>query len=335
MSSLHHRAELYQLLAETLSEPPEWMAAAGPEWPLFRCAGHLENVSEAARQARADLARVPAEPWAARRARYRALFDGLGPAQIWLYESVHLSGKLAGPEMAAVDRLYRITGLQAASAELPDHASLELAFLAHLVRRQIAHGQQKTAWQALERQFIMAHAGRWLPEVGRELLRGKDEVYAPIGRLLAGWLREASLPGCRSSSTRGRVPALPRAEKCTLCGFCTQVCMTGALTIHETKRETALVLWPVACSGCGKCARVCEKGALKITASSTEPILPLKRDSLRVSARAVCPACHDPTVSQAELDYVATKIGAPDWLAYCLSCRSGVTVRSGGEVAAR
>ena len=36
-----------------------------------------------------------------------------------------------------------------------------------------------------EKNFIEAHAGRWLPHLGRALAQAGDEVYAPIGELLA------------------------------------------------------------------------------------------------------------------------------------------------------
>jgi hypothetical protein len=43
---------------------------------------------------------------------------------------------------------------------------------------------------------------------------------------------------------------------------------------------------------------------------------------LRVSERAHCPLCGDPTVSKAELEAVAARLGEhPVWLDACLVCR--------------
>ena len=131
------------------------------------------------------------------------------------------------------------------------------------------------------------------------------------------------------------LPVVARAEGCSLCGFCVQVCPTYALRIHEDVQETRLVLDPVACTGCGKCVRTCDPRALR-KRPLDPPILgggsgegessPQNWGGrgavLRRSPRAVCPACGEPTVSQAELAYVAAQLGDhPAWLDYCLACR--------------
>jgi len=89
-----------------------------------------------------------------------------------------------------VGQLYETAGLQITDGELPDHASLELAFLAYLARQPLLDPIHASRWQRLEKQFITHHAGRWLPELGRGLGASGDLVYAPIGRLLAGSLVE-------------------------------------------------------------------------------------------------------------------------------------------------
>lgn len=330
------RADLYGALAEALAEPPEWLAWAGREWPLFEIAVRLAPESGAARRAVESLAEIRAESLAARRKRYTALFIGSGRPRFWLYESAFLSGRLIGPETFAVEQLYRAAGLETAGAELPDHASMELAFLAHLA----ATGQTED-----ERLFAKNHADRWLPQLGRALARSGDEVYAPIGQLLADWLRERE---CARSVRNAReacgvairhpkgsfhipkLPTIPQAESCSLCGFCVQVCPTRALAIRETSAETNLVLKVSACVSCGKCERVCEMRALRLSphppAACASPVrngAEQERGSvvLRRSPRAVCPACGQPTISRAELDFVAAQIGYPAWLEYCGDCR--------------
>jgi TorA maturation chaperone TorD len=134
------RADLYHLLAEALAEPPEWLARAGREWPLYDLVVSLAPESDAAQGAVEALAEVRAEALAARRQRYTALFVGPGRPRVWLYESAFLNGRILGPETFAVERAYRAAGVEPIGAELPDHASLELAFLAQLAGMgQVAH----------------------------------------------------------------------------------------------------------------------------------------------------------------------------------------------------
>ncbi len=340
------RADLYSALAEALAEPPEWLAAPGREWALFEIATRLA----ADARCLSALAEIRAEPLAGRRKRYAALFVGSGRPQFWLYESAFLAGRILGPDTFAVEKLYRAAGLDTLGAELPDHASMELAFLAHLA----GHGAEEA-----ERGFIEKHAGRWLPELGRALARSGDEVYAPIGQLLADWLMErkcgmmnaeCGMPARRaeahspfiihhSSFRIQKLPAITQLDSCTLCGFCVQVCPTRALAIRETSAETNLVLNAGACVSCGKCQQICETEALKLTPHPPSPLpvrTPLRcasgtlRESaeqergsivLRESPRAACPSCGQPTISRAELDFVAAQIGHPAWLDYCLDCR--------------
>ncbi len=317
-------AELYQALAETLAEPPGWLSAPGCDWPLFDIVVRLAPESEAARQAVESLANIPAESLPARCARYTALFAGPSRPRFWLYESAFLTGRILGPETFVVEQLYRAAGLETAGAELPDHASLELAFLAHLA------GVGQVGNLSYERQFIKEHAGRWLPELGRGLARSGDEVYAPIGRLLADWLEEALAPstshkaGSTPSTKRKearRLPVISQTEACSLCGFCVQVCPTRALAVRETATRTMLALNVAICTGCGKCERVCETQAMIMT-QPTESSEPLGGwTALRESPRVACPVCGRPTVSRAELNFVAGQIGHPAWLDYCLDCR--------------
>jgi nitrate reductase assembly molybdenum cofactor insertion protein NarJ/Fe-S-cluster-containing hydrogenase component 2 len=321
------RADLYQALAEALAEPPEWLALAGDEWPLTAIARSLAGRSAAMGDAVARLAEVPAESLATRRRRYAALSAGPGRPRFWFYESAQREGRLLGQASSAVACLYRAAGLELAGAELPDHASVELAFLAFLARRQANEPAHSKAWRQLERRFIKEHGGRWLPALGRALAASRDPVYAPIGRLLARWLDENVRPRRRREprvAGRKRLLRVARTDECTLCGFCSQVCPTGALAIRETGIETMLLLLDRSCTGCAKCVAVCDTGALNLeTRGLTSPAEAVAAGwlLLRRSPRAICPACNQATVSCAELDFVARQIGRPAWLAYCLSCR--------------
>lgn len=319
-------ADLYHALAEALASkgPPDWLARAGREWPLFEIAAHLAPTSQAARRTLESLGAVPASSLPTLQARFASLFAGPGRPRFWLYESAWLNGRLLGPETFAVEKLYRLAGLAMprANAELADHASLELAFLAHL------SAVEQDAAMPAERQFIEQHAGRWLPGLGRALAGSGDEVYAPIGQLLANWLTERAggntgAPAAHQiHSSLSRLPVVPHPETCTLCGFCVQVCPVRALAIRESATETALALNAAACVGCGKCERICKTHALEMKHVPEEPKPSAGSwNALRQSPRVTCHACGEPMVSRAELDFVAAQIGRPAWLDYCLECR--------------
>ena len=126
------RSNLYQFLAEALSEPPDWLALSGREWPLYEAALQLAPESEAARQAVVAMMEIGEEPLEQRQERYAALFAGPNRPLIWIYESGALSGRLFTEITLEVEQWYRAAGIEIVGAELPDHASLELAFLAHL-----------------------------------------------------------------------------------------------------------------------------------------------------------------------------------------------------------
>jgi TorA maturation chaperone TorD/ferredoxin-like protein FixX len=325
------RADLYHALAEAFADPPQWLTLAGREWCLYEIASNTECLKDT--QCLEKIANIPAESYAQRLARYTSLFVGTGRPRFWLYESASLN-RLLGPETFAVAKLYRAAGLETIGAELPDHISNELAFLAHLARL----GQDEILPD--EKKFIEDHAGRWLPRLGRALTGSGDEVYAPIGQLLADWMEEIARQCGAHKAECGRativhhssfhIPKLPtihQADRCSLCGFCAQVCPTHALLIRETRNETALVLKEAACIRCGKCERICETRALTMqpafdSNSSGGAI------TLRQSLRVECRGCGEPMVSQAEFDFVTTQIGHPTWLDYCLECRSLVMERS-------
>lgn len=338
------RAELYHLLAEALAPdgPPDWMCLPGREWPLTRVAARMASdpATRPALRKRIKgpmqaLSAIEAEDAAGRLRRHRALFAGSSRPRLWLYESAFLNGRLIGPQTFAVERAYRAAGLAPEGAELPDHASLELEFLACLAEAD------SDAARSEERRFVHAHAGRWLPSLGQQLAEAGEDVYAPIGRLLANFLdavpagravtdgAEASAPSVSRHVLRApRLPVMPDPEGCTLCGFCAQACHARALGVRESDERTSLVLLnPAACTGCGKCAVVCPTGALR-PAEERELCLDgaLPGRVLRASPRMTCPACGAPTVSRAEADFLVSRLGHPAWLDYCIDCRARSTV---------
>lgn len=308
-------ADLYQLLAEALAEPAEWLSLLGKQMPLYKTASALAETSPAARKNLDALASIPAESLDARKLRYAAIFN---PANgLWLYESAALYGRIIGEETFTLSRLYHAAGLEAIGAELPDHISVELAFLAFLI------SNEETAQD--EKLFLQEHAGRWMPALGHALANSCDPVYAPIGSLLVDWISERALKhqlpstGLDESLPGSSLPAIPQADDCTLCGFCSQICPTRVLTMREDQAETALILrHDFTCTSCNKCAEVCDTKAIEMVSVGE---IRTENKVLRRAERPLCKECDTPLISAAELEYIARQLGNPEWLAYCLDCR--------------
>lgn len=309
------RTALYAAFAEVLATPPDWLSSPGREWPLFELAARLLPDSPAM----PGLSTLPAQSQPERQARYDALF-GNGRPRFWLHESGYLGGRILGEETFAVARFYRNSGIEVNGGELPDHAALEMAFLAHLV---------ESGNLEAERMFLDQHALRWLPALGRSLTSCKDPLYATIGQLLADFLdrfAEPSVNEVAPDQTGLQIPVLTRSEACTLCGFCVQRCPTNALYIHETETITSLMLNADNCNGCERCMPACQDGLLALMSASDADRTQTKL--LLSSERVPCSSCGAPTVSRAEINYMIRKIGHPVWLELCLTCR--VSTPQGG-----
>jgi ferredoxin len=321
-----HHSQIYFSFAEVFAsgDLPDWIVLPGKNWPLYKSASCLSSDSPAARKAIPLLAEIPPETKTEREARYTQLFNNPGWPQLMLYESTHLSGRLLGPECMAVEKWYRNAGLEVADTELPDHASLELAFLGHLT------GLTPPA-HTMERSFVRQHAGRWLPALGRSLALIKDSVYGPVGSLLAAWLDEVLQPRkmiVRSPYHHNYLPLIQSEERCSLCGFCVQICPAGALSMRQTHDEVYLILSVHACIGCKKCERICEFDAIHLDETEKNWIEASdlwkngEQIILRHSKQSLCYTCGYTIASQAEMDYVRCQLGNPEWLDYCPECRS-------------
>lgn len=315
------RAQLYQLLAEALAEPVAWLAQSGHQWPLFTAAlqvAHDENHATI-RRAVVDMATIPPASLSKRRKRYEALLSASGSASLKFYESLARDEQLVGAHTVALWSVYRTAGLDVAGGELPDHVSIELAFLAYLLDQELAAPTQAAQWRTARRLFVKRHAGQWIPALGDALAQTNDHVYRPLGLLLAATVRSELRTQHQPQRQKShRLPILQQPETCNLCSFCVQVCPTQAFRIHETADSTALLLDDSKCVACGRCVKTCPTDALCLEIASPENNPRL----LVQSPRSQCPACGQPTVSQAELAAVAVHIGQPVWLDYCLDCRS-------------
>jgi ferredoxin/nitrate reductase assembly molybdenum cofactor insertion protein NarJ len=314
-------ARLYQSLAEVLAEPPEWFTRPGDQWPLFadvlEIAQGGHRVASTMHHAARELAQIPSENLGARRARYEALFQGTNRPHLWLYESMVRDGRLAGPSTFSIASAYKAAGVVVSGTELPDHASVELAFLAYLSAQEANAADSADQWRRARRLFISHHAGKWLPALGRSLAQTQDTVYSPIGRLLVNALLIIPRVIRPAPTLTNVLPNLSPPEMCNLCSFCVQVCPTRALTIRETDEVTSLQISDSACVGCRHCIRICPTRALEMARRQPDNHCRV----LRASVRAHCLFCGQPMISQAELEAVSKELGDPAWLNYCPDCR--------------
>jgi len=128
---------------------------------------------------------------------YTELFHGPGE-HIAPYESIQIGdgADLMGRAAHEVRRLMAEVGyaVPPESGELPDHISVELAFMAELVRREVEAaetGDEATAAFAasLQRRFLLEHLGHWTGPFARKVrARARTRFYAAMAELLAGFV---------------------------------------------------------------------------------------------------------------------------------------------------
>lgn len=323
------RGDLLLALAEILAGPLLWAADTSYQWPGYIDLSRLVADSPAACLAIQALGELLAESPDRRRERYDSLINGTdGRPRLWLYESAAKTGRILSPQTFEIARLYRASGLESThGAELPDHASLELNFIAYLVACAEKDSLHAAKWHALEQQFINEH-GDWLIKLGSALSTSGDPIFAPIGALLAELLTETGSvshypnDAFHQPISGNLLPVISRLKDCTLCGFCVQACPARALAVRESESDTKLEINVSLCFGCGKCVRICGMKAISLAPAPFPFVEGIRSEgTLLVSPRVPCPSCGKPTVSRAELDYVGLQLGNPAWLEYCLDCR--------------
>jgi TorA maturation chaperone TorD len=188
------RSGFYRLLARIFrAEPDEALMGQIVAPPL----------SEALAEAGIDMAAIlPAAPMGdiirALAEEYTRLF--LGPGKhISPHESVQLkrgSGVLWGPETGIVKRFIGEAGFDYDETYhgLPDHISVELEFLAHLVEQEAnarkagddARLQSAIGWQ---HRFVSKHPGKWVAIFARKVKAEADLPFYPaFAGLLPGFL---------------------------------------------------------------------------------------------------------------------------------------------------
>jgi TorA maturation chaperone TorD len=130
---------------------------------------------------------------------YTQLFHG-PMDRIAPYESIQLGNgdELMGAPAGEVCRFMAEVGFAVApeTGELPDHISVELAFMGELAHREaaaFATDDHETAELAasLQSRFLAAHLGRWTEHFARKVMdRAATRFYAAVAELLAGFIAE-------------------------------------------------------------------------------------------------------------------------------------------------
>jgi NAD-dependent dihydropyrimidine dehydrogenase PreA subunit/TorA maturation chaperone TorD len=324
------RSILLDSLAQALTDPAI-MAGDALASPLAKAVITAAETlgSAACRRALFALGELPAANGEELRRRFELAINPPDARPIPMYESLALNGHLISPTTEEVGDLYRRHGLEP-DGDLPDSASMELAFLAFLVEAEadaliLGQASQAGALRREARNFLNDHVLAWLPLVGRTLTRCGDPHLVLYGHLLEDFLKEEQLRSLipKGGRTRSDVPSIIAGQECGLCGFCVQSCPVGALWISENEQTTFLLLKPEQCIGCAKCLPVCPDDALGMM---TRPADLATTVAVRRSQRARCPRCAAPTVSQAELTAVFARLDADETLRYrlslCESCKA-------------
>lgn len=307
------------LAAKRLEELPPWMTSPGRKWPLY---GHfLELVSEESTgsfsRAVKSLEEISASSLLSRWTGFEAVVYGdNNSTPIMLYESKYINGRVPGPITFKIQSLYKQAGLETIGAELPDHISMELAFLAHLAQQEFEETDYPWMWREARSLFIKRHAIQWMPRIGQQLVLVDNPAWKALGHLLIALIeRENSISPTKIF--RDGFPSILEKDNCNLCGFCVQVCPPKALQMIEDEATTALWFSTKDCIQCGKCEQICPEEVIRLQNVDARR----KPHILRESPRVPCARCNQLMFSQAELEYTASRLNNPPWLQLCPECR--------------
>ncbi len=323
------RANVYDVLAQALSNPAI-VAGAPRQSSLAEAAEQGASVlgSTICRRVLFALEELPPVAGAELRRRYARILAQPGSRPLATYESLALTGRLAGQAAQEVGQWFRLYGLEA-DGDLSDSASAELAFMGSLAEAeaeallQEIDGSVRQLRRA-QRQFLHDHVLSWLPQLGSELAVSGDPYIGAIGRLLEGFLKEEQVRTARPASgvKCSRLPRIQDGDQCCLCGFCVQTCPTGALWVTETDTETSLMMAADRCTGCARCLPECPESVLYMAKNAEYDSV---STTLFRSPRTHCPQCGQPTVSQAEMEAVFARLEADSAmqlrLSLCNSCK--------------
>ena len=228
------------------------------------------------------------------------LFTGPGQPLAPAYESVYLEGRLMGEAAVRVAEFYAEASLQVSTGlgELPDHISIELAFMAYLIDREEGEDANKEIWKALRHRFMDRHLARWLPQFcERVQASAAHPFYSEAARELRDLFEADQAP-----------PVIPKRfpdirlrtdrSKCSLCMLCVDYCRLGGLQADCTHLAISLTFDPANCNGCRACLRACPESAIRIELGA--PLQTPRSPARRVVAKAnrvICPGCSQPHIA--------------------------------------
>jgi TorA maturation chaperone TorD/Pyruvate/2-oxoacid:ferredoxin oxidoreductase delta subunit len=238
---------------------------------------------------------------------FTRLFLGPGRPVAHPFESVYREGRMMGDTTLDVQRRLASEGLTPDARTLPDHVSIELAFMAHLAAceaRAWEDGDGDGARDYLARQesFLYDHLLRWLPQFCHRTLAGRPlGHYANLARETEAFVAgdAVRVRAWLGNGTGESVGVADRPERwvvtvnqgCTLCGICTQVCRPGALkqVRHTGRRMVVLRVDAVLCDGCAACQRWCPEEIIAVNRfpDGEHP----SENELARSAMLACPGC--------------------------------------------
>ncbi|GMR09304.1 MAG: hypothetical protein BMS9Abin28_0122 [Anaerolineae bacterium] len=316
-------------------------------------AAHSKRYLELAQAFRAPMDATPDD----RILEFTRLFLGPGRAIANPYESVYLESRLAGESTERVSRCYAEAGLQVGDEypELPDHISLELAFMAHLTMKEASETPQRELWRQRQRDFLQHHLARWLPSFCQRLDQSDGSPFYRQAAQAAKTLVEQDLARL-SADTHGKAPreagtrapwtrfegphpaAGPRPRRypnirlsvsaqCTLCTLCTDNCQQSALAVEQSSTTLSLRFEPDRCNGCRACQRLCPEDAITIHRGRPQ-LAPTSVGAsiLAAAPRVSCPSCMRPHIAAPWLDRLAERLGGDEAvrrsLALCLPCKA-------------
>lgn len=242
-----------------------------------------------------------------------------------------------------VRRRLAAEGVAPNGRSIPDHVSIELAFMAHLAAREALAwdaGEDEVAWRLLEKQeiFMREHLEAWLPQfchrvlVGRpaihygELARRAESFVASDAAEVRAWLGDR-VPAAGSAAKDREWWTVTVAQTCTLCHICVEMCQPAALKGLRDEREGTISLGfdPATCDGCAACERWCPEGAIR--AGRAEDGVETGRRELAHCALLACPACGRLHIPEAMVSRLMARLGSAQGalaqrLLFCYDCKA-------------
>lgn len=250
-----------------------------------------------------DLASAFSKPQPGLEREFTRLFLGPGRPVVHPYESVHREGRMMGNPALDVRRFMADEGVTPAGQILPDHVSIELAFMAYLTSCEASFwetGDEERANHYLDRQerFLREHLMQWLPQFCHRILTGRPHAhYSALARHLQSVVA-ADLLQIQDRLPRASDDPSIEVEMrdwwrvwvgsgCTLCRVCVQVCGPGALRLVPQETATSLSYEATLCNGCAACQRWCPEEAIHVDRVDECPA----GSELVRSAKLTCPGC--------------------------------------------